>query len=507
MKGISLWEITSSPPIDYPDLSENIEVDVAIIGGGITGISAAAALLNAGKKVIILEAHKIGGITTSHSTGNLYVPVQPYYQSIVSSFDLATAKQIAQSRQLAIDLIEKNVTSHSIDCQFHRRPWYAYTTSKDDEQKLQKEVETLKQIGMDIDYATSLPFDLKFTKAAVMPAQARFNPLQYVRSMAALLAEKGCLIFENTRVTAIKETEYCTLFTEKAEIHANSVFMATHTPLDINLTQMFTAPYRSYVVGAYLEGNNYPEGHLWELSTPTRIFSTHSLTKSEPEILLISGSHHKTGQGQNMSLHFADLESSLKEHFSISEIAYCWSAQHFQSADKIPYIGLANRTTKNIYMATGYFADGLTYGTMAGLLVANLILHKTDPFSETYFSNRFTPLSSLGFLTKENLNVFAQYAKDLPLGNGDNLENIQSGEGKIVEINREKWAVCRDSSNQLHMVSAVCTHMKCIVNWNNAEQTWDCPCHGSRFTPEGEVLEGPATYNLERKEYPKGKKE
>lgn len=441
-------------------------------------------------------------MTTRNSTGNLYIPVQPYYHTIVSNFDLATAKQVADSRQFAIDYIEKNVLHYTIDCQFHRRPWYAYTTSEEKQPLLQKEVETLKQIGVEIDYTSNIPFDLKFKKAAVVPNQARFNPLQYVQALAKVLAEKGCFIFENTQVIGIKETDKCHVLTNQAEISAGEVFMATHTPLDINPTHMFTAPYRSYVVGAYLENGHYPEGHLWKLDSPSPILSTHALKESHPEILLISGNHHKTGQGKDMKKHFSKLESFLRDHFKVSEIAFHWSAQHFPSADKLPYIGLANRSTKNIYMATGYFADGLTYGTLAGLLVAYLILNKTNPFSATYNANRFTPLSSIAFITKENLNVLTQYAKDLPLGIKDNFENLQIGEGKIVEINREKWAVSRDKSSKLQAVSAVCTHMKCIVNWNNAEQTWDCPCHGSRFAPNGEVLEGPATCNLKKKELP-----
>lgn len=501
MNGCSLWEKTSSSGKDYPTLSENIEVDTVIIGGGITGVTAASALVKAGKKVALIDSHKIGGITTGHSTGNLYIPIQPYYQDIVSNFDLATARKVAESRDFAIDYIEKNVTNYHIPCHFNRRPWYAYTTSSEKEQVLLKEIETFKQMGLDIEYTSNLPFELKFKKAAVMPNQARFNPLQYVRSMASALENEGCLIFENTQAITIKETTACLVLTKNAQIQAQNIFMATHTPLDINLTQMFTAPYRSYVIGAYLTNNEYPEGHFWDFSNHSPIVSTHSLTKSEPEILLVSGSHHKTGQGQDLKKHYSELENFLNRNFSISEIAYHWSAQHFQSADKLPYIGLANRTTKNIYMATGYFADGLVYGTLAGLIVADSILNKDNQFKEAYYSNRSNLLPSLGFIVKENLNVFAQYTKDLPLKTAD-FETIGIGEGKVVEINQEKWAISRDKSNNLQMVSAVCTHMKCIVNWNNVEKTWDCPCHGSRFTSTGQVLEGPATCNLEKKALP-----
>ncbi|WED43999.1 FAD-dependent oxidoreductase [Legionella cardiaca] len=497
MEGHSIWQKISSSATSYPSLKENIEVDVAIIGGGITGITAAINLLKAGKKVAIVEASKVGGVTTSMSTGNLYLEIQPLYQTLASNFGIEKAKDIALSRQLAIDYIETNVNSYNINCQFKRRPWYAY--SLENETLLHQEIETLKQMNIDIEEIFSLPFDFKFKKAAVMNNQARFNPLQYVISMATELMKRGCLIYEDTRVTAITENNVCHVLTNDGHITAKHVFMATHTPFGINTTQMFTAPYRSYVVAVHLKENDYPEGHFWKFDNPPYVLCTHAISKAQPDTLMIAGRHHKTGQGNNMQQHFSELENFLREYFSISEIVVNWSAQHYHSADKIPYIGLANHTTKNIYMATGYFADGLVYGTLAGILVSDMILQKSNTFAEIYNANRSSLGSSLGFVAKENLNVLAQYAKDLPLSATNNFENLQVGEGRIVEINREKCAISRDSSNQLHLVSAVCTHMKCIVNWNNAEQTWDCPCHGSRFAPTGEVLEGPATKNLEKK--------
>jgi len=220
----------------------------------------------------------------------------------------------------------------------------------------------------------------------------------------------------------------------------------------------------------------------------------------ELDILAVAGNHHKTGQTSNAINYFRGLKEFLAKSFNIDDIEYHWSAQHYQPVDKIPYIGLLSHHNKNIYIATGYFADGLVYGIVAGRLVADLINGVESPWHKIYNSNRFTPCASASSFIKENINVFLQYMKDFP-GRKDakSIEEISNGQGKVIECSGEKIAVYRDLAGKVHPVSAVCTHMKGIVNWNNAEKTWDCPCHGSRFSYEGKVLEGPAIFPLERK--------
>ncbi|WP_162263139.1 (2Fe-2S)-binding protein [Legionella rubrilucens] len=209
----------------------------------------------------------------------------------------------------------------------------------------------------------------------------------------------------------------------------------------------------------------------------------------------MAGNHHKTGQENSARSRYDTLKTFLHQDLAMTEVANYWSAQHFQSADHIPYIGLARRHHKQVYMATGYFADGLVYGTLAGLLIADLISTGQNKI-HCFESTRTQWLASFGFWLKENLNVFGRYLSDLPHIAAKDCAEVGQGEGKIVEFNREKWAVSRDEQDQVHVVSAVCTHMKCLVHWNDAEKTWDCPCHGSRFSPQGDVLEGPATRNL-----------
>ena len=496
MKTQALWEAISTRATTYPTLSNDIEVDVAIIGGGITGITAASQLIQAGKTIAILEAHQIGGVTTSYSTGNLYIPVQPFYQHIAAKFNFETANNIAHSRKYAIDFIEKNIQDKNINCNFMRRPWYGYTNDHE-RISLDKEVNLLKEMEIPIEYIQEMPLQFTFKKAVTIPNQARFNPLQYVISMAEDITKKNGAIFENTRVIDMNETDICVLKTSSGTVTAKKVLMATHTPIGINITQMFTAPYRSYVVSAHLKDNHYPEGHFWDLDRSTHATCTHPISeKNVPELIMVAGNHHKVGQNKDTSLPYKHLEKFLSDHFAVSDISYHWSAQHYQSADKVPYIGLASRSAKHTYIATGYFADGLVYGTLAGILISDCILENKNPLTQTYQSTRFDPIASLPSFVKENTNVFIQYLKDYPILFSKHYDDIKIGEGKILEINQEKCAVSRDENNQLNILSAVCPHMKCIVNWNSAEKTWDCPCHGSRFTQQGEVIEGPAKDNL-----------
>lgn len=485
----------------YPPLTTDIEVDVAIVGAGITGITSALHLIKADKKVAIVDALEIGGYTTSLSTGNLYIPVQPYYHTIAKKFNLEAARSVANARKKAIDFIEKQVKSLSIHCQFSRRPWYLYTNDKNKISLFEREVAILQKIGLKIKSIDSLPLGLKQKRAIVLEQQARLNPRKYVKGLATWLEKKGCLLYEKTPVIALHEyKKSIVLKTSSAKINAKQVILATHTPIGIHSVQTFTAPYRSYAVAVHLKNKTYPEGHFWDLSSPHHVLCTHAITKDHPELLVISGKHHKTGQAKNAQAHFNSLETFLNQHFEVDEVCYKWSAQHYHAADNLPYIGLASLFNKNIYMATGFFADGLLYGTLAGLVLADLIIHKKNAYQKLFDASRFKPFASASFLIKENTNVFLQYLQDLPF-NASSPKDIRAGDGKIVEVNKQKWAVSRDQKNKLHIVSAVCTHMKCIVKWNNAEKTWDCPCHGSRFSMDGKVIEGPAQKNLAKNDF------
>lgn len=498
MQKDSLWIDTADAPTHFPQLQENIEVDVAIIGGGITGLISAYELIRNGKSVALLEGLRIASTTTGHSTGNLYVPVQPYFQNIISKFDVTTAKKIAETRALGIDFLENVVQETGIKCNFARRPWYLHTNKKKEVGFLEKELEAFKKIELDIEIPNHLPLDLEFKKAFRLNNQARFNPYQFCIKLADYLKEQGCLIFEKTRVHSYEEKKHCTIKTSHGEVRAKNIIIATHSPVGFNHVQMFIAPYRSYVVSAKLKNQECPDAMLWDVGQPHHSISTHPWKGTSVELVMVAGQHHKTGQDKNAELNYDKLREFFKEKFEIESFPYQWSAQHFQSADDVPYIGLASHTAKNTYMATGYFADGLVYGTIAGTLLAGMILQKENPIHQVFNAQRIKPLASAGFVTKENLNVMTQFFKDYLSKPTVKLDSIRKGEGKIIDVNKKKCAAFRDENGELHVVSAVCTHLKCIVHWNNAEKSWDCPCHGSRFDTRGKVLEGPAMLDLEK---------
>jgi glycine/D-amino acid oxidase-like deaminating enzyme/nitrite reductase/ring-hydroxylating ferredoxin subunit len=490
----SVWEKVSTP-VNYPALDKDIQSDVLIIGAGITGMTAALELAKAGLKVMVVESHRVGCGTTGYSTGNLYVPVQPYYQNIKTKFNLETVRIIAHSRKEALNYIERNVNEHQIDCHFFRRPDYLFT-KKGREEFLDKEVETLKEAGIDIEYTNELPFPAEATRIAYMPNQARFNPKMYIDGLAKALTMAGGTIFEQTEIIDTEELkDHCIARTDNHKITAKYMIMATHTPKGIHKVQMLAAPYRSYVVAATLANGKYPNGHFWDVGKDGYISSTHSVRGKDLDMLMVAGEHHKTGQANHAdSTHYyKKIENYIRSHFEVDSILHQWSAQHYQAADGIPYIGLAHHDSKKSYIAGGYFADGLTYGTVAGIVLTDLIRNKSNPWAKTYDPNRLTPLASAGKFIKENINVLGEYLADLPGHHDATLfSKIKANAGGIVEIKGEKFAAYRDETQELHVVSAVCTHMKCIVQFNNAEKSWDCPCHGSRFGLDGNVLEGPA---------------
>lgn len=505
METQSFWEATTPSRPEFPKLEGAIDVDVAIIGGGITGITTALRLTQAGKKVAVLEARRIGGGTTGWSTGNLYVPVGAYYHTIAKNRNEETAGIVAKARYAALDFIELQAREKNIDCHFSRRPWYFFTQEEDMVPTVEKEVEALQKAGLPVSLVDEVP-PLRLPslkRAARMDGQARFHPLRYVLGLATAVVQQGCLIYEHTTVLDLKEEEdHCSIKTSHGSVTCRQVVIATHIPIGIHTVQTVAAPYRSYVVAMRLKSGVYPDAYFWHNDKTHHAITTHSTTSMEPDMLMIAGNHHKTGQAshQEYQHYFDELEAYARSHFDVASVEFRWSAQHYRSGDGVPYIGLSHKNSKRTYIATGFYADGLTYGTVAGILLADMITARENPWLEAFDSTRGTNLATMGNFVKENINVATQYLKDFPVGKVSHFSDILPGEGKTIEIDSEKLAVYRDEQNQLHVCSAVCTHMKCIVNWNNAEKTWDCPCHGSRFMIDGSVIEGPAILNLERKQ-------
>lgn len=493
----SIWK-AKADNLKYPTLEENIEVDVAIVGGGITGITTAYLLANTGIKVAVLESMEIGGGTTAGSTGNLYTMVDNRLHHIQAKFDKDTARTVAQSRTAAVDLIEELIQKHKLDCSFKRQPWILYTETGEEKKILQKTKKTLQDFGLEVEELQSLPLPFPVHSAIKVENQAQFNPAAFVAGLAQEIDQNRCRIYENTPVHHIEKGSLHTLLTPNGKVTASKVVLATHSPKGVYALHTAIYPHREYALAVKLKSGEYPEGIFWSTSSTTHP-SLRSYDTADGRFLITVGYHHKVGQEDPEKDYFGDLEKNLRKNYDVEEVVYKWSAQHYKPADGLPYIG--ESSDDNIYIATGFSTDGLTYGVVSAMIFRDLLTGKENKWAETYKAKRFTPLKSAKPFIKENLNVLKEYLKDIPgKADAEMFSDVRKGEGKIVEMKDEKWAVHRDEDGKLCVASAVCTHMDCIVNWNNEEKTWDCPCHGSRFKPTGEVIEGPAFSPLDKRQ-------
>jgi Rieske Fe-S protein len=342
-----------------------------------------------------------------------------------------------------------------------------------------------------------VPFPLPIDVGFSVPNQAQFNPLQYTISLAQKIQSEHCFIYENTKVTNISDGEPCTLETTGGKVTASKVIMATHTPKGIYLVQTSLEAYREYAVAATLNGTYPGPGIFWDMIGMEH-YSIRTYDTPEGQVLMVLGESHKVGTKEWNNACFQKLEAFLHGKFDVASVVYKWSAQQYKPADGIPYIGISSGN-KNTYIATGFAADGLTYGTLAAMIISDEISGRENKWNKTYKASRLTPVASFGKFVKENVSVGFHLIKDyLGKDEAEQFSEVRTKEGRIMELEGKKCAVHRDETGNLHIVSAVCTHLGCVVHWNFGEQSWDCPCHGSRFRVDGEVIEGPAIDGLKK---------
>lgn len=493
---ISLWQATLSDTVSLPALTGGESADVVIIGGGISGVTTAMLLSLTGKKVILLEAKHIGFGTTGNSTGNLYSVVDEHLSDIKKKWNSDVMRALVHSRSSAIDLIEDTVKKYSIECEFSRYSfsYFAQRLNEESEKFIQDEYTALLEAGLKPVIVNELPLPFKIEKGLSAPGQAQFNPFKYVQEIAKNISPT-CSIYENSPAIEI-DVKNGIVKTPSGQVNAENIVMATHIPKGFAMVQTRLVPVREFGVAAELKEDVLPGGMFWSLGEEQK-HSVRSYKANGKNYALAISEKFKTGQNKNTSATLQKLENYLSNHFPIGEIKYRWGAQAYRSADGIPYIG---KYKDRLYIMTGFALDGLVYGTLGAMIVSDLLSGKENQWTSIYNPNRFTPLKSSKRFFFERVNNLAQYMKDFPgVADTESTDNIPLGEGKIIEHDGEKLAVFRTENNELRCVSAVCTHMKCVVRWNTAEKSWDCPCHASRFDTDGKVIEGPAIHNLSPK--------
>lgn len=488
----SIWKSYSSGS-GFAPLQGNITTDVAIIGEGITGITTAQLLKNTGLTVTVLEAMRVGGGSTGGSTGNLYATIEAGFDALKSKYDVQVIKTIASARKEAIDLIEDNVNTYGIDCDFKRIGWYLYSSDKKHAGRIEKEFKACKEAGVDVEEvkAQQIPFPME--NGIVAKNQAQFNPLRYVQQLAKAIAGDNCTIYEDTAVTDIKHKDDKTeLITNKGTVTATYVIHATHTPKGVFLDfHSLLSTHREYGVAVKLASGSYPQGTFWGYYNTNDRYSVRSYDHNGEQYLMCIGQPHMVGQQENNTDNINNLEKFLREHFDVAEVTNRWGGQNYKPADSLPYIGRKSKGA-NEFIATGFSTDGLTWGTVAATVIRDMIQGTETEYTKLFDATRHNPLKAAGNAIKEGVNTAAHFINDYILFKDAKLADIPAGEGKVIEIDNKKVAVYHDNAGQMKACSAICTHMGCVVHFNKAEKSWDCPCHASRFDTNGCIIEGPA---------------
>lgn len=476
--------------VGFPSLYGDTETDTLVVGAGITGLTAAYLLASEGVNVIVVEASEMGNSATSKSSAHLTTESDYSYQELKSKYNLETCIAVAASRKFAISFIEN--LSKKFECDFQYVSGYLYTEDPKYLEYLEKEKEIATQAGLDVYTASLLKLPFSLAGAIEFKNQGIFNPAKYLNGIASYLNTlPNCKIFEHSRVIRRDEN---LVYTEFGSVRARNIIYATHYPLFFDLHQTLAYPYRSYMLCARVNEDTGDEIY-WDTFDP--YFYTRTYFVNGQKYLVLGGADHKTGKNTGMDP-FDTLESYLRLRYSVDSIDFRWSNQYYEPADGLPYIG---RNSKgNEYIATGYSGDGLTNGTIAGYIISQEILGLEKKLWNGIFdSKRFNVLASAGKFIKENADVAKHYIMDrFNTQNRDVVDNLSLGEGTVIEENDEKIAVSVDNQGNFNYVKANCTHLNCLVAWNPIEKTWDCPCHGSRFKSDGNIITGPAVRNLEK---------
>jgi glycine/D-amino acid oxidase-like deaminating enzyme/nitrite reductase/ring-hydroxylating ferredoxin subunit len=504
-KNTSLW-VDTAPQSDYPVLKPGLHVDVAVLGGGIAGLTTALLLKRDGARVAVVEAGRVGGGVTAYTTAKVTSLHGIQYQSVESSFGEDGARAYAEANEAGLAQVAQFVEELGIDCDFRRKPAFTYAEDDADRGKIEDEVEAAARAGLAASFTTETDLPWPVAAAIRVEDQAEFHPRRYLLPLAAAIAGEGSHVFERSRAIAVAGgRERVRISTTRGELTADQVVVATHFPfLDRGGYFARMHPERSYGLGLLLRSGAAPQGMYLSTESPAHTVRSHPTARgaaSTEEMVIAGGESHKTGQGGDTAERVARLERWARERFDVRSIEYRWSTQDNMPVDGVPFIGRLAPFQKRLWVATGFMKWGLTNGTAAGMILTDLIGGRENPWASLFDSTRFKPLASAKELVKENANVGAHFVGD-HLGRPDvrSVEELSPGEGGIVRRGASKVAAYRSEDGTLHAVSAVCTHLGCQVKWNRAERSWDCPCHGSRFDVSGRVIQGPAVKDLEPKE-------
>ncbi|MBB6695663.1 FAD-dependent oxidoreductase [Cohnella xylanilytica] len=493
----SYWLATASMP-SYGKLEEDLSTEVAVIGGGIAGITTACLLAREGKRVVLATADKLLNGTTGYTTAKLTAQHDLIYDEYIGHFGEEKARLYYEANMEGLEFVRRLVSEAGIDCDFAEEDAWIYTNSGSKLEAVEKEYEAYKRLGIPGSLEKSIPLTVPARLAVVMRGQARFHPVPYLRHLTEEFVRLGGRIFEDTTIDKVEENGDTVTVTsaDGRTITCGDAVSCSHFPIpDSGFYFARLHCESSYAIAVRAPGE-LPRGMYISAEKPNR--SVRTITYGGEKLLLLGGESHKVGQKEPGFVHYEALEDFAKKEFGATDIVYRWSAQDFEATDKLPYIGHVSEGKKHIYVATGFRKWGMTTSVVAARLLTDLILGRDNRYAELYSPSRFHADPDVGTLAKENLNVAGQLISGKLEWVRRKPEDLGPDEGGHVRVNGRKAGAYRSPEGELFVVDTTCRHMGCEVAWNDGDRTWDCPCHGSRYTFRGEVIEGPAKKDLER---------
>jgi glycine/D-amino acid oxidase-like deaminating enzyme/nitrite reductase/ring-hydroxylating ferredoxin subunit len=480
-----------------PTLPRSTQADVCIVGAGIAGLTTAYLLAREGRSIIVVDDGAVGSGETSRTTAHLVTALDDRYFDLERLHGETGARLAAESHTRAIEMIESIARDEAIACEFERLDGYLFVQKGEDPADLDREREAALRARLDVELLPRVP-GLEFNTGPCLrfARQAQFHPMRYLDGLVRAIEARGGRVYGRSHVTTFEDGSPCRIETsDGSRVTADVIVVATNTPVNDRVTiHTKQAAYRTYVVGLAVQRDLVPRALYWDTGDPYHYVRLARGAGGE-DVLIVGGEDHKTGQADDAEERFARLIGWSRGRFpTTNRVVYRWSGQVMEPIDSLAFIG-RNPGDRHTYIATGDSGNGMTHGTIAGLLLTDLIAGRDNPWATLYDPARISLRAAPEF-AKENLNVAVQYADLLSPGDVSSPEEIAPGTGAIVREGLKPVAVYRDENGRVHRYSALCPHLGCVVEWNRTEKTWDCPCHGSRFDPHGQVLNGPAVSAL-----------
>lgn len=490
----SLWQQTVQDFSPVNQWEKDTIYDVLIVGGGITGLTTALLLQQEGNKCIVAEANNIGFGTSGGTTAHLNTLLDTPYTLTEKRFGTDNARLVARAAREAIDLIEGLISKYQINCEFSYQTGYLYAERDQEIADLDDIYEATLRAGVVGSPTPNIPVPIPFVKAYRFDFQAQLHATRYLHGLANAIEREGGVVLQQCMLTDVENGDCFYADTSLGVIKARKIVYATHQPPGLTIFNFRVAPYRTYAMAFTLKSGDYPEGLSYDMQDPYHYIRTQDIDGQK--YVIAGGYDHKTGHNENTEYNFIELEAYIRKYFDVDTICNKWSSQYYESDDGMPYIGHMPGHD-NIFVATGFGGNGMTFGSLSAKILCGTIIEKNTNYESVFSPSRIKPIAGFESFVRENADVISMFiSKRLSFQQINQLVELAPGQAAVAKWEGKRVALYKDENGHVYAVDPVCPHAKCIVVWNGTEKSWDCPCHGARYAPNGALLTGPARHGL-----------